>query len=116
MAKASTSTPSSLPQVSFLRLEKNGSVIVDLHVSPNAAQTRITGLHDGALSVRLKAVPVDGKANAALLAWLASILGIPRGGIELVRGQSAKRKQFRISAEQATQANWSALLPQTPGI
>ena len=102
--------PPQLPDTPFLRQEKTGAVIVDLHVSPNAQQTRIAGLHDGALAVRLKAVPVDGQANAALLVWLSETLGVPRNGIELVRGQTSKRKQFRIAASHATQANWQALL------
>jgi len=70
-----TTPPPSLP---FLHLQKDGAVLVDVHVMPNAAKTQIQGLHDGTLRVRLHAPPVDGKANLALQAWLAETLGIPK--------------------------------------
>lgn len=97
-----------LPAVPFLRSESTGSVMVDIHVVPNAPQTRIDGLHDGALRVRLKAPPVDGKANQALIAWLAGTLAVTRAQIELVRGPAARRKQLRVSKAGAATAHWSA--------
>jgi uncharacterized protein (TIGR00251 family) len=102
-----------VPQLPFLRIEKDGAVIVDVHVMPNAAQTRIQGLHDGALHVRLKAPPVDGKANLALQAWLAQALGVPRSAIELVRGDTARRKQLRVAASHVKAADWERLTPPT---
>ena len=98
-----------LPSVSYLRLEKTGAVIVDIHVIPNASRTQADGLHDGALRVRLHAPPVDGKANAALVAWLADAIGIAKSHVEVIRGQTSKRKQLRISASAATSANWTSL-------
>jgi hypothetical protein len=80
---------------------------------PNAAKTQAQGLHDGALRVRLHAPPVDGKANLALQAWLADVLGIPRAGIRLIRGDTARRKQLRVSAAHAAQAEWARLLPES---
>ena len=65
-----------LPPVTWLRAEKSGDVIVDIHVIPNAARTQAEGVHDGALRVRLHAPPVDGKANLALMAWLATSLSV----------------------------------------
>lgn len=103
-----------LPPWPFLRVEADGSVIIDLHVMPNAAQTRLQGLHDGALHVRLKAPPVEGKANLALQAWLAQSLGLNRNQLALCRGQTSRRKQFRVSAEAASGAQWLTLTP--PGL
>ena len=98
-----------LPATPYLRLEKTGAVIVDIHVIPNASRTHADGEHDGALRVRLHAPPVDGKANLALQAWLAEILGLPKRDIELIRGKTSKRKQLRISAAACAKANWQAL-------
>lgn len=98
-------------QQPFLRIEKDGAVVVDVHVMPNAAQTRIQGLHDGALHVRLKAPPVDGKANLALQVWLAQTLGVPRSAIELIRGGTARRKQLRVAASYIKAAEWERLTP-----
>ncbi|PIT79779.1 hypothetical protein B9Z39_04345 [Limnohabitans sp. JirII-29] len=101
-----------LPKLSFLRTDKDGSVIVDIHVIPNATRTQADGLHDGALRVRLHAPPVDGKANLALMAWLASTLQVAKSHISLARGQTSKRKQLRVSAAVSSHANWSALRDQ----
>ena len=98
-----------LPSVSYLRLEKTGAVIVDIHVIPNASRTQADGLHDGALRVRLHAPPVDGKANAALVAWLADAVGVAKSHVEVIRGQTSKRKQLRISALAAASEDWTQL-------
>jgi uncharacterized protein (TIGR00251 family) len=100
------------PDQPFLSVQKDGSVIVDVHVMPNAAHTQIQGLHDGALRVRLQAPPVDGKANLALQRWLARQLGIPRAAIELIRGSMSRRKQLRVQARHAAVVDWTKL--QTP--
>ncbi|WP_353134286.1 DUF167 domain-containing protein [Limnohabitans sp.] len=99
----------SLPQTTYLRLEKTGTVIVDIHVIPNASHTQVDGEHDGALRVRLHAPPVDGKANLALIAWLARTLGLAKRDVKLVRGQTSKRKQLRVSAAACIKAQWLAL-------
>jgi uncharacterized protein (TIGR00251 family) len=93
----------------YLRAEKTGAVVLDVHVIPNAAKTQADGVHDNALRVRLHAPPVDGKANQALIQWLADTLGVAKSQIELVRGQTAKRKQLRFSAAASQRANWAAL-------
>jgi hypothetical protein len=82
-------------------------------VSPNARRTAADGLHDGALRVRLAAPPVDGKANAQLLGWLADELGCPKRAIVLLRGDTSRRKQVQIDLPEAVVAAWLAkrLLP-----
>ena len=115
MSTAQAVAPSPMPHglglfsLSYLRVEKTGAVVVDIHVIPNASRTKADGLHDGALRVRLHAPPVDGKANLALMAWLADSLGVAKSQVELVRGQTSKRKQLRVSAQASAHANWSAL-------
>jgi uncharacterized protein len=75
-------------------------------VTPGAPRTRADGLHDGCLRVRLAAPPVDGKANAALLAWLADELDLPRRAVQLLRGDIARRKQLLIEAPLAEVQAW----------
>lgn len=78
-----------------VRISERG-VVLDLSVSPNARRTEVIGLHDGALRVRLAAQPVEGQANAALRRWLAQELDTTLAHIELLRGDSGRRKQVRI--------------------
>ncbi|MES2942254.1 MAG: DUF167 domain-containing protein [Pseudomonadota bacterium] len=104
-----------MPHTPDKRSDKNGDLILDVQVIPNAAKTQVDGLYeDGtrlALKIRLHAPPVDGKANEALLKWLAAQLGIPRKSIELIRGKTSKRKQLKLSAETAAKADWDKLAP-----
>ena len=99
------------PAFTFLQPDKTGAVVLNVHVIPNARHTSSDGTHDGALRVRLHAPPVDGKANQALIAWVAQTLGIAKSQVSLLRGQTSKRKQLQISASACAQAHWQALLP-----
>ena len=72
-------------------------VILNLHIQPGAKKTEVTGPHGDALKIRLAAPPVEGKANAALLAFLAKKVGVGRTAVELVSGQTARAKRVRIA-------------------
>jgi len=106
--------PMPLPELAFLRVEKNGDILIDVHVVPNAARTQVVGLHgeagQQALRLRLQAPPVDGKANQALVKWLAACLGVPQQAVTLARGETSRRKQLRVSASAAGRATWDALM------
>ncbi len=88
--------------------------VLALAVAPQAKRTGADGLHDGALRVRLAAPPVDGKANAALLAWLADELGCPRRDLSLLRGDTARRKWVEIALPPAQVAAWLARVLAAP--
>jgi uncharacterized protein len=82
--------------------------VLRVSVVPNAKRTEVVGLHDGDLRVRLAAPPVDGKANDALVAWLARELDLPRREVSLLRGQSARSKQLLIAQPVALLQAWVA--------
>ncbi|MBI5783884.1 MAG: YggU family protein [Rhodocyclales bacterium] len=82
-----------------------GDVVLSLHIQPGAKRTEVAGVHGEALKVRLGAPPVDGKANDALIAFLAERLGVPKARVVLEAGQSSRSKRVRVvgvSAEAAT--------------
>ena len=83
-------------------------VLLQLSVMPNAKRTEVDGLHDGALRVRLAAPPIDGRANEALVAWLAKQLGVTKRDVEVLRGESNRRKQVAIAVSHDTAAAWLA--------
>jgi uncharacterized protein (TIGR00251 family) len=68
-----------------------------LHVQPGAKRTQAAGLHGEALKVRLAAPPAEGRANAALIAWLADVFEVPRRQVRLVRGGKSREKVVEIS-------------------
>lgn len=80
----------------WLRSDGDG-VILSLHIQPGAKQTEVVGLHGDSLKIRLAAPPVDGKANDALVAFLAKKLGAGRTAVELVSGQTSRAKRVRVA-------------------
>lgn len=85
-------------------------VLLQLSVVPNAKRTEVDGLHDGALRLRLAAPPIDGRANEALVAWLAKSLGVARRDVEVLRGVGSRRKQVAIAVPHDAAARWLAEL------
>lgn len=67
-----------------------------MKATPNARADEIRGFVGELLQVRLKAPPVDGKANEALARFVAERLGLPRGAVTLDHGATARRKLLRI--------------------
>lgn len=63
-----------------------------VRVIPNASRSEIVGYRDGAWVIRLAAPPVEGKANAALIRFLADTLGLAPSEIDIVKGFSSKTK------------------------
>lgn len=85
----------------WVRQDASGSLTLRLHIQPGARKTEIVGLHGEALKIRLAAPPVDGQANAALIAFLAGELGVPKAQVELVGGASSRGKLLRVSGASA---------------
>jgi uncharacterized protein len=76
--------------------EADGATLVRVRVQPRAGRERIEGERAGALLVKVKAPPVEGKANDAVCRLLARAAGIPSRSAELVRGASARDKVVRL--------------------
>ena len=71
-------------------------VVLRLHVQPGAKCTEVAGLYGEALKIRLAAPPVDGKANACLIAFLADRLGVAKAAISLVSGDASRARRVRV--------------------
>jgi len=81
-----------------LKISRRGdALLVEVHVTPRASRSAVQGVHDGRLKVALDAPPVDGEANAALIALLAKLLKLPKRQIELVRGQTSRHKTLLLT-------------------
>ena len=90
-----------MADVPWRREEGDGAthaLVLNLHVQPGARRTEVAGVHGDALKIRLAAPPVDGKANAALLRYLAQAFGVPQRAVTLVRGEASRQKIVRIGA------------------
>jgi uncharacterized protein (TIGR00251 family) len=80
----------------WLVREQDGAVSFDILVQPRAAHTKVGPVHDGRLKIAVTAPPVDGEANAALIDLLARRLQVARAAIEILAGQTGRRKTVRV--------------------
>ena len=78
--------------------EGTGRTTLTLHIQPGAKKTEVAGKHGDALKIRLASPPVDGKANAALINFVADRLGLAKSAVSLKSGQTSRRKVLEITA------------------
>ena len=81
-----------------------------VRVHPGAKRNAVTGTHDGAMKISLTTPPTDGRANEALIAFVAERLNLPRSRIALVSGQTSRSKVLRITGLNAAEVE-SRLAP-----
>lgn len=76
--------------------EVQGGVRFTVHVQPKARRTEIVGAHGTALKIRVQAPPVEGAANAAVVTFIADVLGVPRRNVEIVSGAGSRLKSVEV--------------------
>jgi uncharacterized protein (TIGR00251 family) len=81
-----------------------GGVELSVFCQPKAARSALVGMHGGALKAKVKAPPVEGRANRALLDLLAGALGVARGRLTLVSGEQSRNKRVRVEGVDAATA------------
>ena len=75
-------------------------ITLALHVQPGAKRSEIAGLHGDSLKVRLAAPPIEGRANEALLKFIAGIFAVPLRNVELLQGNQSRHKVVAITGSQ----------------
>ena len=80
--------------------------IIAIRVTPRSSRPGIGGWRAGAdgrqeLDVRVAAAPADGEANAAVIKLLAKELGVPKGSIEIVSGETGRHKRVALPIDEA---------------
>lgn len=71
-------------------------ITLTLHVQPGAKQTTVAGLHGDALKIRLSAPPIEGRANEALLRFIADFFKVPLRNVELKQGGQSRHKRVEV--------------------
>ena len=69
---------------------------VAIRLQPRAKRAEVVGERGGAIVIRVTAPPVDGKANAALCAFVAKAASVPNSHVAVVRGQTTRDKVVRV--------------------
>lgn len=93
-----------LPEPAFENTPDGKAALIRFHVQPRSSREAVAGDWNGeAVKINLAAPPVDGKANAALIKFLASALKVPRSAIALARGETSHNKVIRVSGKNASE-------------
>jgi uncharacterized protein (TIGR00251 family) len=87
-------------------------VVLALHVQPGARRTAIVGPHGDRLKIAVASPPADGRANAALLEFLAEQLAVPRVAVTLLSGASSREKRVAVSTSTPPSSVARCLLPR----
>jgi uncharacterized protein (TIGR00251 family) len=72
-------------------------VVVHVHVQPGAGRTAVTGRYGHAVKVKVGAPPQGGRANDAVVALMAEVLGVPAASVAVVGGASSRAKRVRVT-------------------
>lgn len=89
----------------YLRGQSDGaSVSLCIHMQPKASRTRIAGLHGDAVKLCITSPPVDGKANAAVILFLAKLFKIPKAAVTLASGEASRDKRLILAGISTAQA------------
>jgi len=84
-------------------------LLLSLQIQPRASRDEWVGLQGDFFKVRISAPPVDGKANAQLIKYLARLFGVPKSRVSLLSGENERRKRVSIHSPRHLPAE---ILPQ----
>lgn len=90
------SAPAAAP-LPCLSANGEGLVSLSIYVQPRASRVGVVGLHDGRLKLAITAPPVEGQANLQVIAFLAKLFRVPKGGISLESGSQGRGKRLTIA-------------------
>jgi hypothetical protein len=79
----------------YISTRENG-IVLELFVQPGSKVTRIEGLHENRLKIKIAAKAVDGAANANLCAFIAALLKISKSSVTLIAGEKSRQKKIFI--------------------
>lgn len=80
----------------WYRRDRDHNLVLTLHIQTGAKHTEAVGLHGGALKIKLAAAPIEGKANAVLLRFLAKLFEVPLSQVALKQGTKSRHKVIEI--------------------
>jgi hypothetical protein len=98
--------------MSWLQADEEGVTLM-LYIQPGAKKTEVVGLHGEALKIRLHAPPVEGQANAQLIAFLALHLAVPKRAVTLLSGETSRAKRVRVMGVEAGRVRAQLIPTQT---
>ena len=81
-----------------------------VRITPNARKSEVIGVLDEALKIKLQAQPIEGQANAALIAFLAKALAVPKSAVSITHGHTSKHKVVEVASARLNPDDVACLL------
>ena len=81
--------------MTFFRWQES-DLLISCHLQPRASKDEFSGLHGESLKIRIKAPPVEGKANSYLVKFLAKQFGVSKRDVTIISGELSREKRVRI--------------------
>jgi uncharacterized protein (TIGR00251 family) len=75
---------------------RENNLLLNVYIQPNAPKDDYAGIFNNCVKLKIKAPPVDGKANRELLRFLGEIFAVPQSSIRLVQGETSRYKKIEI--------------------
>lgn len=100
----------SIPDCSAALSQAKNGVYITIHAQPGARREALCGMHGDALKIAVRQAPEGGKANAAIVAFMADILGMAKQQLEVTAGQTSRRKRLFVRGDAAQIAGRIAAL------
>lgn len=82
--------------MTFYRWQES-DLLISCHLQPRASKDEFSGLHGESLKIRIKAPPVEGKANGYLVKFLAKQFGVSKRDVTIISGELSREKRVRIT-------------------
>ncbi|MDQ6965758.1 MAG: DUF167 domain-containing protein [Mariprofundaceae bacterium] len=89
------------PECSAALTPANDGMYINIHAQPGARREALCGMHGDALKIAVRQAPEAGKANAAIVDFMADALHIPRKQIEVTAGKTSRRKRLFVHGDTA---------------
>lgn len=80
--------------------ESKDGIVFQVRVVPRSSRSEVAGIQGDSLKVRLKAPPVEGRANEECIRFLAGLLGVKKDRVRIVSGLKSKTKTIAVSGLQ----------------
>ena len=90
--------------------ERDDGIVLAVRVTPRGGRDALSAGTDAHFAARLAAAPVGGRANAALIALVATVFAVPRRAVRLVGGDTARLKRVHVAGDRHALAKIAASL------
>lgn len=88
----------------YIHQQEDGAITLTIYVQPRASKTRLAGPHGDALKLCISAPPVEGKANTAVINFIATLFRVPKSAVTIKSGLQGRTKVLAIDHLGLTEA------------